>query len=113
MSKFSRNQAFANLHIALGQLGSISSRTVGSSEAYYNSGDLLNTYSSTFAIGVCAESHNKSSNLLESGINLSNSTQPCRLRTTLNPAAALNVFHFTLSDRLLMIDREGNLRSSG
>jgi len=107
---FNRNQAFANLHIALGQLGSISSRCTGNGDAYYNA---TAANSSTFAIGVCAEAHNKSSNLLESGINLSNSTQPCRLRATVSPAADLNVFNFVLSDRLLMIDRDGNLRSSG
>lgn len=110
VSAVNRNQAFANLHIALGQLGSITSRCTGNGDAYYNSST---AFSSTFAIGVCAESHNKSSNLLESGINLSNSTQPCRLRATVNPAADLNVFNFALSDRLLMIDRDGNLRSSG
>ncbi len=106
-----RNQPFANLHIALGQLGSISSRTIGDSNAYYNA---TPANSSTFAIGVCAEAHNKSSNLLESGINLSNSTQPCRLRCTTGiHNVALNVFTYSLSDRLLMIDRDGNLRSSG
>jgi len=111
ISATNRNQPFANLHIALGQLGSISSRTIGDSNAYYNATE---ANSSTFAIGVCAEAHNKSSNLLESGINLSNSTQPCRLRCTVdNDNAALNVFTYSLSDRLLMIDRDGNLRSSG
>ena len=117
ISATNRNQSFANLHIALGQLGSISSRCIGDSNSYYNSSAHL---SSTFAIGVCAEAHNKSSNLLESGINLSNSTQPCRLRVSIangdgnnNTPGALNVFTYSLSDRLLMIDRDGNLRSSG
>jgi len=106
-----RNQPFANLHIALGQLGSISSRCIGNADAYYNA---TAANSSIFAIGVCCESHNKSSNLLESGINLANSTQPCRLRATVdNDNAALNVFTYSLSDRLLMIDRDGNLRSTG
>jgi len=112
ISASNRNQSFANLHIALGQLGSISSRCIGNSSSYYNENDA--TLSSTFAIGVCAEAHNKSSNLLESGINLSNSTQPCRLRCIVdNDNSALNVFTYSLSDRLLMIDRDGNLRSSG
>lgn len=106
-----RNQAFANLHIALGQLGSISSRCIGDADAYYNATE---ANSSIFAIAVCVESHNKSSNLLESGINLANSTQPCRLRATVdNDNNALNVFNYSLSDRLLMIDRDGNLRSTG
>ncbi len=112
VGKTNRNQAFANLHIALGQLGSITSRCTGSIDSYYNS-TATEANSSTFALGVCCESHNKSSNLLESGISLQNSTQPCRLTATLNAAAALNVNHFTLSDRLLMIDADGNLRSSG
>ena len=56
----------------------------------------------------------RNSPLLESGINLSNSTQPCRLRCIVdNDNSALNVFTYSLSDRLLMIDRDGNLRSSG
>ena len=107
-----RNQAFANLHIALGQLGSISSRCAGNIDAYYNS-TATEANSTTFALGVCCESHNKSSNLLESGISLQNSTQPCRLTATVANTAALIVNHFTLSDRLLMIDADGNLRSSG
>lgn len=119
MSATNRNQAFANLHIALGQLGSISSRCAGNADSYYTPGnnDLCYDRSTTFALGVCCESHNKSSNLLESGISLQNSTQPCRLTASLTPKTggldAMNVNHFTLSDRLLMIDADGNLRSSG
>lgn len=116
VSATNRNQAFANLHIALGQLGSISSRCMGSSESYYASGDTAkaNVNSSTFALGVCCESHNKSSNLLESGKNLQNSTQPCRLRAVIhNNNTALSILHYSLSDRLLLIDESGNLRSSG
>jgi len=111
ISATNRNQAFANLHIALGQLGSISSRTAGTSDAYYNSTDTA--HSSTFALGVCCESHNKSSNLLESGKNLQNSTQPCRLRVQMNNPNALTIQHYSLSDRLLMISESGDLRSSG
>ena len=111
-----RNQVFANLHIALGQLGSISSRCMGTADAYYNSDTEATCIanSSTFALGVCVESHNKSSNLLESGKNLQNSTQPCRLRASIhNNATALTVQHYTLSDRLLTITETGDLRSSG
>jgi len=65
VSATNRNQAFANLHIALGNLGSVSSRCIAPSEAYYNDGNnaKINANSSTFAIGVCAESHNKSSKI--------------------------------------------------
>jgi len=52
-------------------------------------------------------------NLLESGINLSNSTQPCRLTAQIQNTNAVNIQVYSLSDRLLMIDSEGNLRSSG
>ena len=89
---------------------------MGSSESYYASGnaDATNTDSSTFALDVCCESHNKSSNLLESGKILQNSTQPCRLRAVINNNnTALSILHYTLSDRLLLIDSSGNLRSSG
>ena len=111
-----RNQAFANLHIALGQLGSITSRTTGSADAYVALGSAADTdaNSSTFAIGVCCEAHNKSSNLLESGINLQNSSQPIRcVISSMTSADAKTAFSYTLSDRLLEIDRDGNLRSSG
>ena len=111
-----RNQVFANLHIALGQLGSISSRCMGTADAFYNSNTASTCAdnSSTFALGVCVESHNKSSNLLESGKNLQNSTQPCRLRAVINNNSAdLTVQHYTLSDRLLTITETGDLRSSG
>ena len=107
-----RNQVFANLHIALGQLGSINSRCAGNIDSFYNT-TATEANSTTFALGVCCESHNKSSNLLESGVSLQNSTQPCRLTATVGNTVALTVNHFTLSDRLLMIDAEGNLRSSG
>ena len=115
MSSKNRNQAFANLHIALGQLGSLHSRCMGTSDSYYPTDvkATCNANSSTFAIGVCVESHNKSSNLLESGVNLSNSTQPCRITCKVDAANALNVLHYTLSDRLLMITSAGDLRSSG
>ena len=89
---------------------------MGSSESYYASGNTAkaNINSSTFALGVCCESHNKSSNILESGKNLQNSTQPCRLRAVINNNnTALSVLHYSLSDRLLLIDESGNLRSSG
>ena len=118
ISKTNRNQVFANLHniIALGQLGSISSRCMGTADAYYSSDDkaICATNSSTFALGVCVESHNKSGNLLESGKNLQNSTQPCRLRATVNNNSKdITVQHYTLSDRLLTITETGDLRSSG
>ena len=112
-----RNQAFANLHIALGQLGSITSRSAMTSDGYVPRGAVGQTElaSGSFAIGVCCEAHNKSSNLLESGINLQNSSQPirCIINTMTNSAVAKTIHSFTLSDRLLEIDRDGNLRSSG
>lgn len=111
-----RNQAFANLHIALGQLGSITSRTTGTAQAYVAPGANADTdaNSTTFAIGVCCEAHNKSSNLLESGINLQNSSQPIRCSiSSMTSADAKTAMSYTLSDRLLEIDRDGNLRSSG
>jgi hypothetical protein len=115
MSSKNRNQAFANLHIALGQLGSLHSRCMGTSDSYYPTDvkATCNSQSTTFAIGVCVESHNKSSNLLESGVNLSNSTQPCRVTCKVDAADSLNVLHYTLSDRLLTISESGDLRSSG
>lgn len=115
ISKTNRNQAFANLHIALGQLGSLHSRCMGTADSFYPSDTkaTCNNNSSSFALGVCAETHNKSSNLLESGINLSNSTQPCRIACVVSPQAPVNVLHYTLSDRLIIIDGSGNLRSSG
>ena len=112
-----RNQAFANLHIALGQLGSITSRCAMTADGYVPRGAVGQTElaSGSFAIGICCEAHNKSSNLLESGINLQNSSQPIRLKinTMTNSAVAKTIHSFTLSDRLLEIDRDGNLRSSG
>ena len=61
IGKTNRNQAFANLHIALGQLGSLHSRCMGTADSYYPSDTkaTCNTDSSSFALGVCAETHNK------------------------------------------------------
>ena len=64
-----------------------------------------------FAIGVCTESFNRSSNVLESGENLSQSSNPIRL--TLDAANASTAFSFTLSDRLISFDASGSLTSSG
>ena len=89
---------------------------MGTADAFYNDDNAANcaTNSTTFALGVCVESHNKSSNLLESGKNLQNSTQPCRLRAVIdNNDKDLTVHHYTLSDRLLTITETGDLRSSG
>jgi len=92
------SSSFALLHTALG--GISSSKT------------LLNTYSTDgFAIGVCTESFNRSSNVLESGENLSQSSNPIRLMLT--TGADCTAYSFTLSDRLISFDASGSLTSSG
>ena len=90
--------AYALLHTALG--GISSSKMV--TPAYS---------ANAFAIGVCTESFNRSSNVLESGENLSQSSNPIRL--TLDAAGASTAFSFTLSDRLISFDASGSLTSSG
>ena len=90
--------AFAMLHTALGGISS--------------SKCLLDTYTTNaFAIGACTESFNRSSNVLESGENLSQSSNPVRL--ILSTATDCTSFSFTLSDRLISFDASGNLSSSG
>ena len=90
--------AYALLHTALG--GISSSKMVTSNYSV-----------NAFAIGVCTESFNRSSNVLESGENLSQSSNPIRL--TLDAANASTAFSFTLSDRLISFDASGSLTSSG
>ena len=90
--------AFALLHTALGG--------ISSSKTLFDNFDL-----NGFAIGVCTESFNRSSNVLESGENLSQSSNPIRL--TLTGAAASTAYTFTLSDRLISFDASGSLSSSG
>lgn len=111
ISATSLDQCFATLHTALGQLGSISSRVASNRTSYYAANA---AHSRTFAIGVCTEAHNRSSNLLESGENLSQSTAPIRLDLKFGANVTNeSVYTFTLSDRLLSFDAAGNLSSTG
>jgi len=111
ISAKSLDQCFATLHTALGQLGSITSRVASDRTSYYAA---TASQSRTFAIGICCEAHNRSSNLLESGENLSQSTAPIRLDLQFNSNVTNeSVYTFTLSDRLLSFDAAGNLSSTG
>ncbi len=113
ISHHNQDQAFATLHTALGQLGSITSRVVANRQSYYNNTNVRDN-SRIFAIGICCEAHNRSSNLLESGENLSQSTAPIRLDLKFGSAQTNeSVYTFTLSDRLLSFDAAGNLSSTG
>ena len=93
--------AFALLHTALGG--------VSSSKTLVN--DYDNAATKGFAIGVCTESFNRSSNVLESGENLSQSSNPIRL--VLTTGVDCTSHSFTLSDRLISFDASGSLTSSG
>jgi len=95
--------SFALLHTALG--GISSSKVI--TENY-------KTFA--FAIGVCTESFNRSSNVLESGENLSQSSNPIRLnfsKTAVGGGGSTTAYTFTLSDRLISFDASGSLTSSG
>ena len=95
--------AFALLHTALG--GISSSKIISENH---------NTFA--FAIGVCTESFNRSSNVLESGENLSQSSNPIRLnfsKATVGGGGSTTAYTFTLSDRLLSFDASGSVTSSG
>ena len=95
--------SFALLHTALGGISSSKIITAN-----------YNTFG--FAIGVCTESFNRSSNVLESGENLSQSSNPIRLnfsKTTVAGGGSTTAYTFTLSDRLISFDASGSLTSSG
>ena len=95
--------AFAQLHTALGG--------ISSSKTLLGRGEFTGYDVNAFAIGACTESFNRSSNVLESGENLSQSSNPIRLQLT--TGVDCNAFSFTLSDRLISFDASGSLTSSG
>ena len=95
--------AFAQLHTALGGISSSKTLLGRSTLTGYNV--------NSFAIGACTESFNRSNNVLESGENLSQSSNPIRLLLT--TGVDCNAISFILSDRLVSFDASGSLTFIG